>query len=91
MTALTLPCPCPVAPSDPNSSARTPATAADCPLPASDAANIPAATIGPTVCELDGPIPILNRSKTLMVTAGSPSVPRAGGGSPAPGLAGRRR
>jgi hypothetical protein len=24
-----------------------------------------AAIIGPTVCELDGPMPILNRSKTL--------------------------
>jgi hypothetical protein len=27
-----------------------------------------AARIGPTVCELDGPIPTLNRSKALMVT-----------------------
>ena len=27
-----------------------------------------AARIGPTVCELDGPMPILNRSKTLIAT-----------------------
>mgnify|MGYP000473515161 CR=1 FL=1 len=26
-----------------------------------------AATIGPTVCELDGPMPILKRLKTLML------------------------
>ena len=26
-----------------------------------------AATIGPTVCELDGPIPILNKSKILII------------------------
>ena len=31
--------------------------------------NIPAAFIGPTVCELDGPMPTLNRSKTLIVMA----------------------
>jgi hypothetical protein len=29
-------------------------------------AKIIAARIGPTVCELDGPIPILKRSKTLI-------------------------
>ena len=28
-----------------------------------------AARIGPTVCELEGPTPILNRSKALMVTS----------------------
>jgi hypothetical protein len=28
-----------------------------------------AAIIGPTVCELDGPMPILNRSKTLTFMA----------------------
>ena len=28
---------------------------------------MPAARIGPTVCELDGPMPILKRSKTLIV------------------------
>ena len=29
-------------------------------------ANFLAAIMGPTVCELDGPIPILKRSKTLI-------------------------
>jgi hypothetical protein len=29
-------------------------------------ANIPAAFIGPTVWELDGPMPTLNKSKTLI-------------------------
>src|SRR5215813_5174348 len=67
--ALTLPWPCPVAPSEPNSSALTPATRSTTPSSASEAANMPAARIGPTVCELDGPMPILNRSKALMVTS----------------------
>jgi hypothetical protein len=30
---------------------------------------MPAARIGPTVCELDGPMPILKRSKALIVTS----------------------
>jgi hypothetical protein len=30
---------------------------------------MPAARIGPTVCELDGPIPILNRSNALIAIA----------------------
>jgi hypothetical protein len=29
---------------------------------------MPAARMGPTVCELDGPMPTLKRSKALMVT-----------------------
>src|SRR6516225_557320 len=70
-TALTLPCPCPVAPSEPNSSTRIPATRSSTPSSASDATNMPAARIGPTVCELDGPIPILKRSNALTVTARS--------------------
>ena len=76
-TALTLPWPCPVAPSDPNSSARIPATSPSRPPPARDSANIPAARIGPTVCELDGPMPILNKSKTLIMACCSP-LPVAG-------------
>ena len=35
------------------------------PAAASERANISAARIGPTVCELDGPMPILKMSKTL--------------------------
>jgi hypothetical protein len=39
-----------------------------------------AARIGPTVCELDGPMPIENKSKTLIAIAGQPSrVQRAAG------------
>jgi hypothetical protein len=34
---------------------------------ASVSVNMPAARIGPTVCELDGPIPILNSSNALIV------------------------
>src|SRR5690349_13604980 len=66
-TALTLPWPCPVAPSEPNSSTRSPAAAI--PSAASDSANMPAARIGPTVWELDGPMPILNRSNALIAMA----------------------
>jgi hypothetical protein len=66
---LTLPWPCPVAPSEPNSSALIPATRSTTPSSASEAANMPAARIGPTVCELDGPMPTLKRSKALIVTS----------------------
>src|SRR5438067_5039997 len=68
-TAFTLPWPCPVAPSEPNSSTRSPATRGVRPSVASVSVNIPAARIGPTVCELDGPIPILNSSKALIAMA----------------------
>src|SRR5215468_21860 len=68
-TAFTLPCPCPVAPSEPNSSTRSSATRSATPSATSEPANMPAARIGPTVWELDGPIPILNSSKALMVTS----------------------
>ena len=67
--ALTLPWPCPVAPSEPNSSALIPATRSTTPSSASEPTNMPAARIGPTVCELDGPMPILKRSKALIVTS----------------------
>ena len=39
------------------------------PSASSRSANRRAARIGPTVCELDGPMPILKMSKTLMCTA----------------------
>ena len=39
-------------------------------------AKVRAARIGPTVCELDGPMPIVNRSNTLMATP--PSSPEIG-------------
>ena len=37
--------------------------------PRSDCTKRPAARIGPTVCELDGPIPILKMSNTLIIAA----------------------
>src|SRR5205814_2253145 len=49
----------------------TRAAAAKPSLSASAWVNIRAARIGPTVCELDGPIPTLNKSKTLTATQNS--------------------
>ena len=68
-SAFTLPWPCPVAPSEPNSSTRSPATRGIRPSAASVSVNMPAARIGPTVCELDGPIPILKSSNALIAMA----------------------
>ena len=62
---MSLPWPCPVQASEPNSS--TVIRAGDIVATASSSRNIPAAIIGPTVCELDGPMPILNRSKALII------------------------
>ena len=69
-TAFGLPWPCPVAPSEPYSSTCSRCTAVRSPDSTSASANIRAARIGPTVWELDGPIPMEKRSKTLMVTGG---------------------
>src|SRR5487761_1079431 len=65
-TALSLPCPLPVRPSDPYRPTRTAWTCGMRPSSRRLSANIRAAFIGPTVCELDGPMPTLNRSKTLI-------------------------
>ena len=54
---------------------RTRAVAASWPSCCRRSANSRAARIGPTVCELDGPMPILNRSKTETAMGG----PRSGG------------
>jgi hypothetical protein len=59
-TALSLPCPGPVRPSEPYRATRTVATCGSRPSSRKPLANIPAAFIGPTVCELDGPMPTLN-------------------------------
>src|SRR3954470_20572073 len=67
-TARSLPCPLPVKPRLPNSSTFTLAVSASWPSVSSRSANRFAARIGPTVCELDGPMPILKMSKTLMCT-----------------------
>lgn len=66
-----MPWPWPVAPREPKSSARIAVVWASRPSFLSRRANIPAARIGPTVWELDGPMPIENRSKTEMATENS--------------------
>ena len=66
MTALSLPWPLPVSPSEPYRIVRTEAVFSSRPSAASPEAKRCAAAIGPPVCELDGPMPILNRSKTLI-------------------------
>ncbi|MNV64204.1 hypothetical protein D3C71_1568350 [compost metagenome] len=60
-----MPWPTPVAESEPNSSTVRRWTAASPTVACSWQANCRAAIMGPTVCELEGPMPILNRSKTL--------------------------
>lgn len=67
-TALGVPCPWPVAPREPYSSARIEAVCASRPSFFRRRANIRAARIGPTVWELDGPMPTEKRSKTEMAT-----------------------
>ena len=63
-TAGTVPWPCPVAPSEPKSSQWARAVSSSRPSSTSRDTNRKAARIGPTVCELDGPIPTVNRSST---------------------------
>jgi len=69
--AGTLPWPCPVAPSDPKSSTCTVAVDSSWPASSRASTNRLAATIGPTVWELDGPMPTLNRSKADRATSSS--------------------
>src|SRR5579885_8735 len=66
MTALSVPCPRPVHASEPYKIAFTRFKRARSSL-LNAAMKAAAAFIGPTVCEDDGPIPILNRSKTLIM------------------------
>ena len=65
-----VPCPSPVAASEPYRWTSTSATWGPVSGSASTScANCAAARIGPTVWELDGPMPILNMSNVLMLTA----------------------
>src|SRR5690606_15475530 len=91
-TALSLPWPLPVRPSDPYRMAFTRAVRPSSPSWCSPRANLCAAAIGPPVWELDGPIPILKRSKTLIAIDGrlSRSVPGPAGRAPA-GMSGLAR
>ncbi len=63
-TASGVPWPTPVAPSEPHSTTRSPATVPSVSSAARVVTNAFAARIGPTVCELDGPTPTENRSRT---------------------------
>ena len=63
--AFVVPCPTPVAPSEPNSDTRIRAVEFSRPDSVSSPANRRAARIGPTVCELDGPTPMVKRSSAV--------------------------
>ena len=75
ITALSVAWPRPVKASEPNSATSTLATRSIAPVSTSPPTNAPAAFIGPTVCDEDGPTPILNSSKTLIIAR-----PRAAAG-----------
>ena len=65
----------PVKASEPTAQRRRVATRSIAPVATSPPANAAAAFIGPTVCDDDGPMPILNSSKTLIIAR-----PRAAAG-----------
>src|SRR6185312_2469963 len=67
ITALSEPWPFPVKAREPRSATSTEATFSTSPESASPLAKAPAAFIGPTVWDDDGPMPILNSSKTLII------------------------
>ena len=77
-TALSVPWPRPVSASEPNTSARTRAVRARSAVVSLSQrwTKRAAARIGPTVCEELGPMPILNKSKLLTATCGTPEAPR---------------
>ena len=66
-----VPWPCPVAASEPYRSTRSDATSVQLAGALSSSANTAAARIGPTVCELEGPMPMEKRSKTPTAMVGS--------------------
>ncbi len=68
ITALSVPCPRPVQASEPNSVTETRAARPSSPDSARPETNAPAAFIGPTVCEEEGPMPILKRSRVPIIT-----------------------
>src|SRR4051794_9818086 len=71
-TARSVPCPLPVRASEPKSSTRTRPVRSSRPSCSRRSANRRAARIGPTVWELEGPMPMVKRSKTLMAMRGAP-------------------
>jgi hypothetical protein len=73
--AVSVACPKPVKASEPYNSTQTLATRArELPSAKTSLANRFAAIIGPTVCELDGPTPTLNKSNTLIISEISKSL-----------------
>ena len=66
-----VPWPWPVAAREPYRSTRSDATLSRSPDVLSSSAKTAAARMGPTVCELDGPIPMEKRSKTPTAIVGS--------------------
>ena len=67
ITALPVPWPLPVWPREPKSSALNSSIWVTSPESVRFCIKILPAFIGPTVCELDGPMPILNMSNTLIM------------------------
>ena len=78
-TAPGVPWPTPVEPSEPNSTHSIRTTRASPPSAASPSTKARAARNGPTVCELDGPIPTLNKSRAEMNARSASGVARAMG------------
>ena len=72
MVALSVPWPTPVADSEPYRRTSTRRTRSNSPRSRSPWTNRAPARMGPTVWELEGPTPILNRSNTLMAITESP-------------------
>src|SRR3990167_7512133 len=68
IAARSLPWPTPVADSEPYRRTCSRAVRSSKRRSANAPLNSAAARIGPTVCELDGPMPILNKSNTLIAT-----------------------
>src|SRR5476649_148385 len=66
MMAVSVPCPMPVQASEPNNSTVRRVDFRLNPSMRNSSTKRRAAIIGPTVCELDGPIPILNKSSALI-------------------------
>ena len=65
ITAISLAWPLPVAPKEPNNSPFSRETFSNLPCDLSSKVKANAARIGPTVWELEGPMPTFNRSNTL--------------------------
>ena len=70
ITAISVPCPLPVFASEPYNNISIEVTFAREPFALIDCRQLSAAFHGPRVCELEGPMPILNMSKTEIASCG---------------------